>query len=462
MQDLTGVPAIADLAAMRDAVARLGGDTAKVEPGIPVDLVIDHSIIADFAGAADAIARNAELEFERNRERYTFLRWAQQAFKTFRVFPPDRGICHQVNLEYLSQVVFRDANGLAYPDTLVGTDSHTPMVNGLGVLGWGVGGIEAEAAMLGQAISMLLPRVVGIKLIGRAAAGRRPRPTSCSPSRSGCASTAWSASSWSSTAKASGACRSRTGRRSATCRPSTARRARSSRSTTRRCATSAPPAAPTISSRWSRRTRRNRASGTTRPRFRSTTRRSSSTSRRSSRRSPGPARPAGPRLAVEGEGRLRAGVGRRAPPKRAPRSSSSSAGALADGSEFELADGAVVIAAITSCTNTSNPSVMIAAGLLARNAVAARAARLPPWVKTSLAPGSLVVTDYYDQGRAASSRSPTLGFDVVGYGCTTCIGNSGPLAPRSRKAVNDARPLGVLGALGQPELRGPHPSRRAG
>src|SRR4051794_31978687 len=166
MQDLTGVPAIADLAALRDAVARLGGDPGNVEPGIPVDLVIDHSIIADFAGTSDALAKNAELEFARNRERYTFLRWAQQAFNTLRVFPPDRGICHQINLEYLSQVVFRDGNGLAYPDTLVGTDSHTPMVNGLGVLGWGVGGIEAEAAMLGQAISMLLPRVVGIKLIG--------------------------------------------------------------------------------------------------------------------------------------------------------------------------------------------------------------------------------------------------------------------------------------------------------
>src|SRR5690242_21281762 len=167
MQDLTGVPAIADLAALRDAVARLGGDPERVEPGIPVDLVIDHSIIADFSGTADALARNAELEFERNRERYTFLRWAQQAFQTLRVFPPDRGICHQVNLEYLSQVVFCDANGLAYPDTLVGTDSHTPMVNGLGVLGWGVGGIEAEAAMLGQPVSMLIPEVIGFRLEGR-------------------------------------------------------------------------------------------------------------------------------------------------------------------------------------------------------------------------------------------------------------------------------------------------------
>src|SRR5262245_4888211 len=166
MQDFTGVPAIVDLAAMRDAMADLGGDPKLIEPGIPVDLVIDHSIVADVAGVSDAFVRNAQLEFERNRERYTFLRWAQSAFQTLRVFPPNRGICHQVNLEYLAQVVFRGADGLVYPDTLVGTDSHTPMVNGLGVLGWGVGGIEAEAAMLGQPLSMLLPRVVGIELKG--------------------------------------------------------------------------------------------------------------------------------------------------------------------------------------------------------------------------------------------------------------------------------------------------------
>src|SRR6478735_1365216 len=166
MQDFTGVPAIVDLAAMRDAMIDLGGDPRAVEPGIPVDLVIDHSIIADVAGVPDAFIRNAELEFARNRERYTFLRWAQSAFQTLRVFPPNRGICHQVNLEYLAQVVFRGEDDLVYPDTLVGTDSHTPMVNGLGVLGWGVGGIEAEAAMLGQPLSMLLPRVVGIELVG--------------------------------------------------------------------------------------------------------------------------------------------------------------------------------------------------------------------------------------------------------------------------------------------------------
>ncbi|HYL51580.1 MAG TPA: aconitase family protein, partial [Acidimicrobiia bacterium] len=171
MQDFTGVPAIVDLAAMRDAMIALGGDPLAVAPGIPVDLVIDHSIIADVAGVPDAFVRNAELEFSRNRERYTFLRWAQSAFRTLRVFPPNRGICHQVNLEYLAQVVFRDGDGVAYPATLVGTDSHTPMVNGLGVLGWGVGGIEAEAAMLGQPLSMLLPRVVGIELVGALPAG---------------------------------------------------------------------------------------------------------------------------------------------------------------------------------------------------------------------------------------------------------------------------------------------------
>src|SRR3954470_2100726 len=171
MQDFTGVPAIVDLAAMRDAIVELGGDPGAVEPGIPVDLVIDHSIIADVSGVPDAFVRNAQFEFQRNRERYTFLRWAQSAFRRLRLFPPNRGICHQVNLEYLAQVVFRDDDGNAYPDTLVGTDSHTPMVNGLGVLGWGVGGIEAEAAMLGQPLSLLVPRVVGIELVGALPAG---------------------------------------------------------------------------------------------------------------------------------------------------------------------------------------------------------------------------------------------------------------------------------------------------
>ena len=223
LQDFTGVPCVVDLAALRDAVGSLGGDPGCVNPQIPVDLVIDHSVTVDVAGRLDALATNARLELERNAERYRFLRWGQQAFSGLRVVPPDTGICHQVNLELLSQVVFSDGSGAAYPDTLVGTDSHTTMVNGLGVVGWGVGGIEAEAAMLGQPISMLVPEVVGLRLGGALWRGQRRRISS-SRSPSCCAPTASSASSSSASARASRTCPSRTGRRSATCRPSTARR----------------------------------------------------------------------------------------------------------------------------------------------------------------------------------------------------------------------------------------------
>ena len=434
MQDLTGVPAIADLAALRDAVARLGGDTARVEPGIPVDLVIDHSIIADFAGSADALARNAELEFERNRERYTFLRWAQQAFKTLRVFPPDRGICHQVNLEYLSQVVFRDGNGLAYPDTLVGTDSHTPMVNGLGVLGWGVGGIEAEAAMLGQAISMLLPRVVGIKLIGTLSPGVTATDLVLTVAQA---------------LRAHGVVgklvefygegvgriplenRATIGNMSpeygSTCTlfPVDNETLRYLRATGRPDDLVAlvetyakeqglwhdPAAVPQYDEML------ELDLGAVVPSL------------------AGPARPqdrvslsdakAGFATALAG---VRTAEGATLQLQKAPV-------ALADGRTFELADGAVVIAAITSCTNTSNPSVMIAAGLLAKNAVD-RGLTSAPWVKTTLAPGSLVVTDYYEKAKLLEPLS-ALGFDLVGYGCTTCIGNSGPLAPEISQAVAD-------------------------
>ena len=421
--------------------------------------MIDHSIIADFAGVADALARNAELEYERNRERYTFLRWAQQAFQTLRVFPPDRGICHQVNLEYLAQVVFRDGDGLAYPDTLVGTDSHTPMVNGLGVLGWGVGGIEAEAAMLGQPISMLLPRVVGIKL-DRRAPDRVDRDRSRAHRRASCcASTAWSASSSSSTARASAACRSRTGRRSATCRPSTARRARSSRSTTRRCATCARPAGPTISSRWSRRTRRSRASGTTPtsvPQYDETIELDLATVEPSLA---GPARPAGSRVArcASCERRWRSARGaapaiargdRRASRRlAAPPATRRRVASCADGAPCvrRCADGRrhVVIAAITSCTNTSNPSVMIAAGLLARNAVDARAhgsavgedvarARLARRHRLLRARPGL-------HGAAARSSASTSSATAARRASATPVRSR----PRSRRRSTDARPLGV-------------------
>ena len=286
LQDFTGVPCVVDLAALRDAMAEMGGDPSAINPLVPVELVIDHSVQVDAFGSAQAFRINAEKEYERNGERYAFLRWGQTAFEDFKAVPPDTGIVHQVNLEYLARVVFEN-DGVLYPDTLVGTDSHTTMINGLGVLGWGVGGIEAEAAMLGQPMPMLIPRVLGFKLIGelregatatdlvltvtqRHARARRRRPVRRVLRR-----------------RASRTCRSPTGPRSATCRRSSARRARSSRSTPRRCATSSSPAARASTSSASRSTRRRRACGTTStPRSRPTPRRSSSTSATSCRRSP--------------------------------------------------------------------------------------------------------------------------------------------------------------------------------
>ena len=434
MQDLTGVPAIADLAALRDAVARVGGDARNVEPGIPVDLVIDHSIIADFAGTSDALARNAELEFERNRERYTFLRWSQQAFRTLRVFPPDRGICHQVNLEYLSQVVFRDANGLAYPDTLVGTDSHTPMVNGLGILGWGVGGIEAEAAMLGQAISMLLPRVVGIKLVGALEPGVTATDLVLT--------VAQRLREHGVVGKLVEFYGEGVGRIPVENRATIGNMSPEYGSTS----TLFPIDDETL--RYLRATARDddlvalvetyaKEQGLWHdpaavPQYDETLELDLGSVEPSLA---GPARPqdrvplsgakAGFAQALAG---VRQAEGATLQLQRAEVKTSG-------GASFELADGAVVIAAITSCTNTSNPSVMVAAGLLARNAVE-RGLRVAPWVKTSLAPGSLVVTDYYDKAGLTEPLS-ALGFDVVGYGCTTCIGNSGPLAPEISQAIND-------------------------
>jgi len=432
MQDLTGVPAIADLAALRDAVTRLGGHSATVEPGIPVDLVIDHSIIADFAGSATALARNAELEFERNQERYTFLRWAQQAFKTLRVFPPDRGICHQVNLEYLAQVVFRDADGLAYPDTLVGTDSHTPMVNGLGVLGWGVGGIEAEAAMLGQAISMLLPRIVGIKLVGALSSGVTATDlvlTVAQRLREHGVVGKLVEFYGEGVGRVPLENRATIGNMSpeygstSTLFPIDDETLRYLRATGRPDDLVAlvetyakeqglwhdPAAVPTYDEilELDLSAVEPSLAGPSRPQD----------------RVPLSQAKAGFAHALTG---VRRAEGTTLQLQHAPV-------ALADGRTFDLADGAVVIAAITSCTNTSNPSVMIAAGLLARNAVAAGLGT-PPWVKTTLAPGSLVVTDYYAKADLLEPLAK-LGFDVVGYGCTTCIGNSGPLAPEISNAI---------------------------
>jgi len=489
MQDFTGVPAIVDLAALRDAIGGLGGDPAAVDPAIPVDLVIDHSIIADVAGVPDAFARNAELEFARNGERYAFLRWAQGAFRTLRVFPPNQGICHQVNLEFLAPVVFRDAEGCAYPDTLVGTDSHTPMINGLGVLGWGVGGIEAEAAMLGQPLSMLLPRVVGIELRGALPEGSTATDlvlTVAEMLRRHGVVGKFVEFFGEGVGRVPLENRATIGNMSpeygSTCTifPVDDETLRYLRETGR------PDDLVELVERYAK------EQGlwhepSARPVYDETLVLDLSTVEPSLA---GPARPQDrvplSRAAAEfdkallatrredGHGAdadglpayVRAGTPEDAsaesfPASDPPAASVTATGVgspdldgapgalerpvsigrrrcpvtLADGREFELADGAVVIAAITSCTNTSNPSVMIAAGLLARNAVAA-GLRAAPWVKTSLAPGSLVVTDYYRRAGLLEPLS-ALGFDVVGYGCTTCIGNSGPLAPEISAAIND-------------------------
>ncbi len=480
MQDFTGVPAIVDLAAMRDAMADLGGDPRLIEPGIPVDLVIDHSIVADVAGVADAFVRNAQFEFARNRERYTFLRWAQSAFRTLRVFPPNRGICHQVNLEYLAQVVFRGADGLVYPDTLVGTDSHTPMVNGLGVLGWGVGGIEAEAAMLGQPLSMLLPRVVGIELVGALPVGCTATDlvlTVAELLRKHGVVGKFVEFYGEGVGRVPLENRATIGNMSpeygSTCTifPVDEETLRYLRATGRPDDLVAlvetyakeqglwhdPAVRPvydeTISFDLS--TIEPSLAGPARPQDRvslSGAKASFEAALLAFRRQEAAANatpPIGATRTKVDEASIES-FPASDPPAPAPSAARAEPAAveatkpllldrkscpvtLADGRRFEVADGHVVIAAITSCTNTSNPSVMIAAGLLARNAVA-RGLTVPPWVKTSLAPGSLVVTEYYERAQLLQPLHE-LGFDVVGYGCTTCIGNSGPLAPEISEAI---------------------------
>ncbi len=479
MQDFTGVPAIVDLAAMRDAMIALGGDPRAVEPGIPVDLVIDHSIIADVAGVPDAFARNAELEFSRNRERYTFLRWAQSAFRTLRVFPPNRGICHQVNLEYLAQVVFRGDDGVAYPDTLVGTDSHTPMVNGLGVLGWGVGGIEAEAAMLGQPLSMLLPRVVGIELVGALPAGSTATDlvlTVAELLRHHGVVGKFVEFYGEGVARVPLENRATIGNMSpeygSTCTifPIDDETLRYLRATGRPDDLVAlvetyakeqglwhePGAVPVYDETLALDLSSVEPSlaGPARPQDRVSLSRAKfefeqallAFRRENEERAVGVAAastdeaslesfPASdpPALDPNAEQFEQPRVGAAERPVLVVRRHCPLT--LGDGRSFELSDGHVVIAAITSCTNTSNPSVMIAAGLLARNAVE-RGLVVPPWVKTSLAPGSLVVTEYYERSNLMAPLAK-LGFDVVGYGCTTCIGNSGPLAPEISEAITN-------------------------
>ena len=444
MQDFTGVPAVLDLAAMRDALARAGGDPQRVNPSIPVDLVIDHSVQVDRFGSAEALARNAEIEFERNAERYRFLHWGQQAFANFRVVPPATGIVHQVNLEHLAPVVWvtDPADGTpatAYPDTLVGTDSHTTMINGLGVLGWGVGGIEAEAALLGQPSDLVLPDVVGMRLIGRLSEGVTATDLTLTVTQM---------------LRAHGV----VGRFVEFFGPGLAGLALTDRAT---IANMAPEYGATVgffpvdeeTLRYLRLTGRGadevalvaaycRAQGLFRtddaqdPRYSATVELDLGSVQAVLA---GPKRPQD-RVPL-GQMKRRFGESLAAPVAErgyglddTAREAAAEVGT--NGDRADLRHGAVVIAAITSCTNTSNPSVMIGAGLLARNA-RRRGLQVPSYVKTSLAPGSRVVTDYLE---AAGLLAPLaeLGFDVVGYGCTTCIGNSGPLPEAVTAAVESA------------------------
>ncbi|MFE5804563.1 aconitate hydratase AcnA [Streptomyces sp. NPDC056491] len=450
MQDFTGVPCVVDLATMREAVKALGGDPAKINPLSPAEMVIDHSVIADKFGTPDAFAQNVELEYGRNKERYQFLRWGQTAFDDFKVVPPGTGIVHQVNIEHLARTVMV-RNGQAYPDTLVGTDSHTTMVNGLGVLGWGVGGIEAEAAMLGQPVSMLIPRVVGFKLTGELPTGTTATDlvlTITEMLRKHGVVGKFVEFYGEGVAATSLANRATIGNMSpefgstAAVFPIDDETLKYLRLTGRDAQQVAlveayakaqglwldPAAEPDFSERL------ELDLSTVVPSI------------------AGPKRPqdrivlanAAEQFAVDVRNYVSDDeeAGKESfPASDAPASSNGvptkpTAVTLADGTSFEIDHGAVTVAAITSCTNTSNPYVMVAAALVAKKAVEKGLAR-KPWVKTTLAPGSKVVTDYFDKA-GLTPYLDKMGFNLVGYGCTTCIGNSGPLEEEISKAINDA------------------------
>jgi len=467
MQDFTGVPAVVDLAAMRDAMKQLGGNPEKINPLSPAELVIDHSVQVDYYASAQALQKNGEKEFERNRERYSFLKWGQRSFKDFKVVPPDTGICHQVNLEYLSRVVFgREVDGKlrAYPDTLVGTDSHTTMVNGLGVLGWGVGGIEAEAAMLGQPSTMLIPQVVGVKLSGALPDGATATDLVLTVTEQ---------------LRKKGV----VGKFVEYFGPGMAGLPLANRAT---LGNMSPEFGSTCAIfpideetlnylRLSGRSDEHVAlveayakeQGLWHEPGQAATRYSDVLELDLSSIEPSIAGPKRPQdriplksaresvakhvkeiaderaLKVEDESRFE-GEGGTATLDTAADGKLGVAEVTMDGKTFEMHDGDAVIAAITSCTNTSNPEVMLGAGLLARNALA-RGLHPKPWVKTSLAPGSKVVTDYLEKSGLLDDLD-ALGFNLVGYGCTTCIGNSGPLRPEISDAVrgNDLTACAVL------------------
>jgi aconitate hydratase len=441
MQDFTGVPAVVDLAAMRDAMKNLGGDAKRINPLVPVDLVIDHSVAITYFGDKSAFKKNVEEEYRQNEERYRFLKWAQGSFENFRVVPPGTGICHQVNLEYLSQTVFtskgtvqvegKSVKGeVAYPDTLVGTDSHTTMVNGLSVLGWGVGGIEAEAAMLGQPYSMLLPEVIGVKLSGNLKEGVTATDlvlTVTQMLRKRGVVGKFVEFFGPGLAGLTIADRATLGNMApeygATCGffPIDDDTLAYLRTTAR------PEARVALVAAYAKAQGMYRTKNTPDPMFTEVLKLELGSVESSLA---GPKRPqdrvalkdvkAGFAVAMNQEFGKAAEAGRRVP---------------VEGRQHDLGHGDVVIAAITSCTNTSNPSVMVGAGLLARKAVA-KGLAVKPWVKTSLAPGSQVVGEYLSKSGLQKDLDK-LGFNLVGYGCTTCIGNSGPLPPEISKAIND-------------------------
>jgi aconitate hydratase len=485
MQDFTGVPAVVDLAAMRDAMRELGGDPAKINPLVPAELVIDHSVQVDVFGTPQAFLRNAEFEFERNQERYAFLRWGQGAFHNFQVVPPDTGIVHQVNLEYLGRVVFVNDSDpgrpQAYPDTLVGTDSHTTMINGLGVLGWGVGGIEAEAAMLGQPMSMLIPQVLGFKLTGALQEGATATDlvlTVTEMLRARGVVGKFVEFHGEGLARLPLADRATIGNMSpefgSTCAifPIDAETLRYLEFSGR------PAELIELVEAYAKEQGLWHDESSEEPVYSDSIELDLSTVVPSIA---GPKRPqdrvslteskAAFRMALEGflpedseedeaveesfpasdpvSTHVLNGVGHEPSggtggAQVADRVSNAVTVTLADGTETELDHGHVVIAAITSCTNTSNPSVMLGAGILARNA-AQRGLKVKPWVKTSLAPGSKVVTEYLERA-GLTEYLDELGFNLVGYGCTTCIGNSGPL-PEEISDVVGAEDLAVVSVL---------------
>ncbi|HYS45810.1 MAG TPA: aconitate hydratase AcnA, partial [Rhizomicrobium sp.] len=439
MQDLTGVPAVVDLAAMRDAMKALGGNPEKINPLAEVDLVIDHSVMIDNFGQKDSFKKNVAVEYERNKERYTFLRWGQQAFANFRVVPPGTGICHQVNLEYLAETVWtRKAKDpktkktveVAFPDTVVGTDSHTTMINGLAVLGWGVGGIEAEAAMLGQPISMLIPEIVGFKLTGKLREGvtatdlvltvtqmlRKKGVVGKFVEYYGPGLDELSLEDRATLANMAP-------EYGATCGffPIDAETVRFLKNTARK------PARVALVEKYAKAQGLWRSAKSQDPVFTDTLALDMTGVEPSMA---GPMRPQD-RVALSGI----AGDFAEHLMTTWKKEDSANKRAKLEGSEVSIGHGDVVIAAITSCTNTSNPNVMIGAGLVAQKAVK-RGLKVRPWVKTSLAPGSQVVTDYLAKA-GLDKALDKLGFTLAGYGCTTCIGNSGPLPPEISKAIND-------------------------